>query len=954
MPGVAHWSFDGDLRDGSGHGHDLTAPGVRFVAGQTGQALQFGSPIEVPSHADLQVAPGLRLDAAVRFETLPASYGYIAIKDGEYQLRVDSPQEGGRFSFFVNLGGWEPRVQSPVKAQAGVWYRLVAGWDGSTLSLDVNGQRTEARRSGTALPGERPLVIGTPGALLDELGFENPRLPVLRIGSLTQATTLLRAGRPERLTAVVRNAGTPVASAVATLELRPGVACLGSRSHDLGPLPTGAEKALEWTVQADTALTAAASLRLAAPGCRPASAHRVLAFFPAGDGSPVAPVLPMPGGEPGVTYYVDGLDGNNANPGTSPETAWRDFAKINGKTLGPGERLLIRRGSVMDQELMLSAAGTAERWAGIGAYGSGPRPIIRGRWDLGDRCVLVRNPDYLCIRSLVVCYAGKGLVVSYQNSGHRGLVIEDCIAHHIEGLYRTNAHGIPEWRDRQGAGGDGLGSSAGIAIVGAPAQDLIVRDCEMFQCSWGFFVMGDMLTVDRVFCHDHCVHNTSPHPAMVAVRRSFLQNSLFDAPGWHASAGTMGIMLVDPQGLVIRNCTFRNQPDSGSHDEGGVDFENSGDGCLIEGCTFENNAGAAIEVLGLKVPQPRNVEIAASRFIRNNTAHKLGPAEVYIWGRSPSPDVCCSTGVIRDNGYVLNPGVEFFVNEAPTTTAWTLRDNTGYSTPEGLRRAMPFNEAPQVDAGPDVRTDLHRVRLAGRVRDDGRPEGRPLSVRWEVLEGPGPVVFPEAATAETTAEFAVPGDYLLRLVGDDGELWLSDLAAVHVLPQGVKVAAAWEFSTPRDKEGWTEVNPGTRVQDWPDQDWPTRAEPVKYVAGGYYVLAIEASPDAHLLSADDLGVDLAAYRTFRIRFQNHTPATRMRLAFTTAADPAWDDARSRSFEVVANDSAPRVYAVDMSGVAGWTGRLKQLRLDLATGSPLTGTCRIDYLWIESAGAAPGP
>jgi len=45
-----------------------------------------------------------------------------------------------------------------------------------------------------------------------------------------------------------------------------------------------------------------------------------------------------------------------------------------------------------------------------------------------------------------------------------------------------------------------------------------------------------------------------------------------------------------------------------------------------------------------------------------------------------------------------------------------------------------------------------------------------------------------------------------------------------------------------------------------------------------------------------------------------------------------------------NDTAPRVYTVDMTNVPGWIGRMKQLRLDLATGATLTGTCRIDYLW----------
>jgi hypothetical protein len=73
----------------------------------------------------------------------------------------------------------------------------------------------------------------------------------------------------------------------------------------------------------------------------------------------------------------------------------------------------------------------------------------------------------------------------------------------------------------------------------------------------------------------------------------------------------------------------------------------------------------------------------------------------------------------------------------------------------------------------------------------------------------------------------------------------------------------------------------------------------------------------------------------------------MRLRFTTGAEPEWGDANSRAFEVVRNDTGPRVYTVDMSDVSGWSGRLKQLRLDLSDGASLTGTCRIDYIWIGS-------
>ena len=612
------------------------------------------------------------------------------------------------------------------------------------------------------------------------------------------------------------------------------------------------------------------------------------------------------------------------------------------------ERDCFSGGSLFHQELNVSAQGTEDHWAEIGAFGAGARPIIRRNWDIDDRCALVRNPDFLRIRSLVVCHAAKGLMVTYTESGHRGLVIEDCIAHHIEGLYRFNSHGIPEWRDRHGPTGDGVDFSTGIAIAGATARDLVLRDCEMFQCSSGFFVCGDDVVIDRVYCHDNYVHNTSPHPFLVAVRRAVLRNSIFDASGWHASAGTMGIMLGDPQGLIIRNCFFRNQPDSGSHDEGGIDFENSGNGCLIDHCTFENNAGAAIEVLGLESPQTRNIEIRNSRFIKNNTAKKLGPSEIYVWGGARNPAVCCSTGIIQGNGYVILPGMEFFLNEAPQLTSWTLRNNTRYATVAEIDHAMPFNRPPKVNAGRDMRTDQRQVALAGHVHDDGLPLGQRLAISWEVLEGSGRVTFGDAHAAATTATFDKPGDYLLRLVAHDGELWVCDRVVVHILPAGASVAAAWEFNKNLDKEGWKEVNLGTRFQQWPN----TTAHPVKYVAGGYYVLAIENSSDAHLLSADRLGIDLARKETITLRFQNHTPATEMRLQFTTEADPVWNDVKSRAFPVVANDSEIRTYSLDLSSVPGWKGRLRQLRLDLSTGKPLTGTCRFDYIWVGSTANRP--
>lgn len=654
---------------------------------------------------------------------------------------------------------------------------------------------------------------------------------------------------------------------------------------------------------------------------------------------------------PAATYYIDSAGGSNSNTGLAAGSPWRDFSNVNGRTLGPGERLLIRRGSVINQELRLTAKGTSAQWAEIGAYGEGARPAIRRNWQIGDRCTLIRNPDFLRIRSLTFSHAGKGLVVFYGAPGHGGLVIEDCLAHHIEGLYRPNSSGLPEWRDYKGTGDDGLGAyghSSGLTVVGR-GRNITLRDCEVFQNSWGYFVQGEQVTLDRVYCHHNFAFNTSPHPALVGVKNTLMKNCVFDASGYHAFAGTMGIMLVSPQGLTIRNCTFRNQPDSGCHDEGGIDFEANGDGITIDGCTFQNNAGAAIEVLGLKAPQPKNVTITNSRFIKNNWAKKLGPAEIFVWGMRRDPKVCCSTGTIRDNGYVLAPGVTFYDNKVSSLTRWTLQDNTGYPTVEALERAMPLNNPPAVEAGADITTDRLSVRLAGKVTDDGKPAGGRLATRWEVLEGPGTVTFKEPASPASEAVFGAPGDYQLRLVGDDGELWTSGQVTVHVTAPGASVAQAWEFNRPLDKEGWSEADLGTSTRTEKDPQWPCISYPVHYVAGGCYIVAIENAPAARLLSADNLNLALGRHKTVRLRMQNHTSATRMTLRFTTAGDGAWDEAKAVIFDVTPNDTAMREVAVDMSRSPGWGGTLRQLRLDLTDGAAASGTCRIDSIRIESDG-----
>lgn len=61
-------------------------------------------------------------------------------------------------------------------------------------------------------------------------------------------------------------------------------------------------------------------------------------------------------------------------------------------------------------------------------------------------------------------------------------------------------------------------------------------------------------------------------------------------------------------------------------------------------------------------------------------------------------------------------------------------------------------------------------------------------------------------------------------------------------------------------------------------------------------------------------------------------------------DTAWSESKAMSFLITANSDFIE-YTIDMSGTLGWTGTLKQLRIDPNTAP--SGSFSIDYIRISS-------
>ena len=908
-----------------------------------------------PPLGDTSLAPGIRIACSAKFLGEPKGETTILHRKNAYWLRYDrrDSETEGAFNLFVFLNGsWEPRTSVRMPIELGRVYRLCGGWTGKMVSLDVDDVVSEPiRRQGRCSREDGSVSAGTKGVVaVTDLRIRNERRPLVSFGMFRTRELMPRIGAPATLKVDLANIGTPIGPCAVVAQGKNGVKVTPARIK-LAGLGEGESRPLEWRVDAGTNGLAFLEFSVEREGQTLTRAGKRVVFMPAKDPDYSAKAWSPPI-KPVRTWYIDADAGDDTKDGLTPCTAWRTFKNTEGMELGPGESLLLKRGCVFNGDLVVSARASAKNWAEIGAYGKGMRPRISRNRHLNDRCGWVRGAAYLAVRDIVFSNAGSGFTVECSREGDGHILVERCLAHHIEGQYRFNSHGIPEWWDEPGA--SGANRSTGVAVTGRHARWIVMRDCESYQCSSGFKVSGVDTFVNRMYCHDNYAHNTSPHPYNLASR-SWMTDCVFDASGWHAAAGTMGIMLAGNDGWIVRGCHFLNQPDSGSPDQGGIDFEAGGENCLVDRCTFRNNAGAAIEVLGLRSPQTRNVHIRACKFDRNNWSYKNGPAEIQVWG-SPhtDEDVACSNGRIEGNGYVLVPGVPFYVNHSRTTNDWTLVDNREFDFAEELDRAFPYIDPPEVRACGEIWTDSPVAALSARVQDGRRSEngwtaplGPSLALAWEQTEGPAGVAFAKPAAACTKAMFPGEGDYRVQLKADNGTLWRTSRTAVHVLPAGARTFGAWDFARPLDAQGWRAENTGTSYRHIPGNIsfWDTESFPVRLVCGDYYVIAMQNAAGACLVSPDDrdtgvsFGGDCA--NAVRVKMMNHTDSARMRLWWQTDAAPEWKEANSAAFDVKPHDTDDAVYTVPVPSI----GVAKQLRISFsADGSPVTGTCRIDYIW----------
>ena len=138
-------------------------------------------------------------------------------------------------------------------------------------------------------------------------------------------------------------------------------------------------------------------------------------------------------------YYISATQGSDENEGTSEDAPFQSFSTVNKMVLGPGDRVLLKRGDEWNQRLEIHGSGKADQWIYVGPYGSleDPAPKISMNNGEDDICLLAEDisPEkitplglnYIHVDNLHLTDSRIGVYFRYvMTRGNEGVRVTNC------------------------------------------------------------------------------------------------------------------------------------------------------------------------------------------------------------------------------------------------------------------------------------------------------------------------------------------------------------------------------------------------------------------------------------------------------------------------------------------------------------------------------------------------
>lgn len=259
-------------------------------------------------------------------------------------------------------------------------------------------------------------------------------------------------------------------------------------------------------------------------------------------------VLPLLANASGNIYYVDAIKGNDENTGTSPKSPWKSLNKVNTTLFQPGDKILLKAGSIWSGRLFPRGSGSEGHPIVIDMYGSGNKPMINaeGRY---ESAFYLLNQSYWEVNNLELTnkYDKQanllGVKIEAQNAG--------IINHiHLKNLYVHDVTGIIDEMDNRAKDTGGIGFMVTENRVNTRFNNIIIEGCEIYRVdNTGIFTQGVNYTTTQP-------GSTIPEPNGktwddLKITGLLIQNNVIHDIGKNAI-----IIRLDHQGLVQNNVVY--------------------------------------------------------------------------------------------------------------------------------------------------------------------------------------------------------------------------------------------------------------------------------------------------------------------------------------------------------------------------------------------------------------
>lgn len=698
-------------------------------------------------------------------------------------------------------------------------------------------------------------------------------------------------------------------------------------------------------------------------------------------------ILPVKVQALGTTYYVSFSAGNDSNNGTSSTTPWKTLSKISGKTFNAGDQILLKRGDTWNETLELKGTGTSTSPVYLGAFGTGAKPKIAPMVS-NAHCIKIINQAGFKIEGLELTDAMTGIYMEYIDSiGYDYIEINDCYIHGMNDNYNT----LPNRFNHFSAA---VNFSSYHSTWGdhTALTNLKITNSTFDNCNVGFWSGAPWSRVDPTtgFINGgYCMYmGNAVFENLLATnckqwgysfqwfKTASVKNCDASNVGWGTNPyGCVGILVGWSRDVVVENSDVK-WVYKGDQDFDGIGFDFEGGGNSTQNITYKNSTVEYTDGCGVYFFHNGGVGGTANALLEGCTISYFGQNPGTASGASSEgikfwdgTSQTHSTGIIRNNVLNRDNSKSFYNGYPSAVNGFTFTNNTyndvdspccwdfGYtygrlnwgmggllnSVNLGISQdAMDLNISgsdPWVMSAP-IKVTAAKKNLV-RIRMKNNTSSNTGEFYW-ITSTDG--TWNESKKKEFTIKPNDSGysEYFIDL--SDHPNWTGTITRIKFDPAVIatgscnvdyitidasasKPEKSWEFSS--SVEGWYA---NSEVSSF------------MHDASG----AIKGNilgPDAQTFSPGNLGMSIADSKRIEIRLKNNTSSTIGEIFFITNADTTWDGNKHAYFTIKAYDTDYSVYTIDMGSVPGWTGTLKQLRIDPAMNA-VSGSFQIDFVHIQ--------